>query len=174
NFLYRLELMRAAAGDGDAAATQAADDAALALVARPLAVEDRNYQDYLIARGRALASLGRPREAVEALAAVAAALAGATAWRAVGRAATVALELGRLRARLGELAAAEAALQAARAGFERTLPAGNPELADVRLALGELALQAGRFDAAVEWLSAAESIYAAVAELDRKSTRLNS
>ncbi|WAS95864.1 protein kinase domain-containing protein [Nannocystis punicea] len=166
NFLYWLELMRATAIEGDAAAMQAAHDAALALVARPLDLHDFYYQDFLLAHGRALASLGRTREAIEALETAKGALVEATAARDIRRRAAIALELGKRRARLGELDLAEQALQAARQDYDQVLSPRNLERADVRLALGELALQRGNFATASHWSAEAASIYGAVAEPD--------
>ncbi|MDC0721083.1 serine/threonine-protein kinase [Nannocystis bainbridge] len=166
NFLYWLELMRAAAATGDPAAMQSASDAALALVTRPLDLHDFNYQDFLLAHGRALGSLGRAGAAVQALERVKEALAEATAPRDLRRRAAVALELGKLRARLDAPADAERELLAAREDLDRVLPPRNLEHAEVRLALGELALQQRQFAAALTWLKQAESIYEAVAEPD--------
>ena len=164
--LYWLELMRAAAADGDGSGMQVAHDAALALVAQPLDLKDFNYQDFLLAYGRALGSLGRTRDAVEALAQVKGALVGVSTARDRRRAAAVALELGRQFIKLGELEAAERELRAALQGFEQVLTPRNLELADVRLALGEQALQRRSFEQARTWLSGAEEIYMRTAEPD--------
>jgi tetratricopeptide (TPR) repeat protein/predicted Ser/Thr protein kinase len=158
-------LMMAAADDGDPQAMEQARERAFAGL-EPGDMRQVTSQSAHRSLGRALASLGRHREAIEVFAAARAALQDAT--NPVDRLSSSrqALELGKSRTAVGELDAAEQDLTAALTGFQELLSPRNLELADAMQALGELALARQRFDEAASWLTRAESVYAETAEAD--------
>ncbi|WP_143141366.1 serine/threonine-protein kinase [Nannocystis exedens] len=157
-------LMCAAALARDVSAMEKARDQALAGIDEHTDVRGLTYHEVFVAHGRALASLGRLREALEPLERARSVLVGSDDPVHVARRGRLALELGRVRGRLGEHEVAERELRAALAEFEAVLSPRNLELADAMLALGELALAQGRRDEAGQWASRAEAIYAATAE----------
>ncbi|WAS95552.1 serine/threonine-protein kinase [Nannocystis punicea] len=159
-------LMRAAAVAADVPAMENARKEALARLDEHGDVRGTTYQEVLFGQGRALASLGRLREALEPLSQARSVLVGSDDPIHAMRRGKLSLELGRLRGQLGEQEAAESELRTALAEFEAVLSPRNLELADAMLALGELALARGLVDEAVQWASRAESIYVTTAEPD--------
>ncbi len=159
-------LMRLAAAEHDPQGVQRNHDRAFARLGQPLDPNDMRYQQLLYEHGRALAALGRPGEAAEALTLVRTTLAGSSVPQYIIHAALAGLELGRVRLEQGELDEAQKAFDAALEGMQGRLPDSSLEQADVMQGLGEVALQRQQYEDAVRWLTQAEAIYVEQAEAD--------
>ena len=155
-------LMYLAAREGDVAGMKIAYEKAQAGREQNEGSEGSIVLDH----GRALAALGRHREAVEVLEQARSELVRSERSGDRVRSADLSLELGKSRRKLGEYDVAERELIGALIRYQQLLSPHNLELAEAMLALGELALEQRRFARAAKWLSRAESVYRTTAESD--------
>ena len=116
---------------------------------------------------KALLELGQPQAALTELdAALSICGAGETSRPVLDLCSRGGLYRGQAHLRAGDFAAARSALARALADAEAVAPARSPKVLDVKQALGEAALAAGDFAAAVEWLGPVEEVRASWAEPD--------
>ena len=120
----------------------------------------------LPADGFASAAVGRHREAVDLFLQERATLERSERLKERFELAFLALALGQSYQKLGEYDNAERELTDSLTAYQALVSSRNLELAEVMLALGELALEREQFARAAEWLQKAEAVFITTAEPD--------
>lgn len=156
-----IQLMHNAAAQGEATAVQSYHTQ---LAGREL--EPTFRMMVIREHARALGSLGAWREAVAELEEVRAMIGAPSTTAEAAESSALAFELGRAYRKLGDQAAAERELERGLVEERALYPVEGPTHALVLYELGELALERERWTQALVHFEAAESIYAATAEID--------